>query len=384
MRHQDDLRCFASDMLHCCKGLQVSQIIALKPLVGLLMTAVLTGCSTSPLLPYTTDTPVLVLTTASQAGVADKRSRFREIFCAVLEARKESIPDYRPCETALTHVGQEPPVKDAPVDLGASRQRLIALLVPGIGWDCFSEWLELKGTTATHVQRFGYDLKLLDVDSLSSSENNARQIRDAILALPKEGEIPRLVLIGYSKGTPDILETVVKYPEIHERIAAVVSVSGAVGGSPLANNADQSQLALLRHWPGAECSPGDGGAVESLRPDTRKAWIAQNPLPDDISYYSLVTYPEPDRISAILKPSYKKLSQVDARNDSQVVFYDQVIPKSSLVAYLNADHWALAVPISRSHRLLKSTFVNHNDYPREALLEALLRFIEEDLAVSER
>lgn len=384
MRHQDDLRCFASDVLHCCKGLQVSQIIALKPLVGLLMTAVLTGCSTSPLLPYTTDTPVLVLTTASQAGVADKRSRFREIFCAVLEARKESIPDYRPCETALTHVGQEPPVKDAPVDLGASRQRLIALLVPGIGWDCFSEWLELKGTTATHVQRFGYDLKLLDIDSLSSSENNARQIRDAILALPKEGEIPRLVLIGYSKGAPDILETVVKYPEIHERIAAVVSVSGAVGGSPLANNADQSQLSLLRHWPGAECSPGDGGAVESLRPDTRKAWIAQNPLPDDISYYSLVTYPEPDRISAILKPSYKKLSQVDARNDSQVVFYDQVIPKSSLVAYLNADHWALAVPISRSHRLLKSTFVNHNDYPREALLEALLRFIEEDLAASER
>jgi hypothetical protein len=62
-----------------------------------------------------------------------------------------------------------------------------------------------------------------------------------------------------------------------------------------------------------------------------------------------------------------------------MLFYDQVIPGSTLLGYRNADHWALAVPINRSHALLGSTFVNHNDFPREALLEALLRFIEEDL-----
>ena len=371
-------------MLHYRKRLQMSRIFALKLAVGLLLAIVFSGCSTSPLLPYTTDTPVLVLATASQAGVMDKRARFREIFCAVLEARKDSVPDYRSCESALARVGREPSGSNEAVTLGPSRQHLVALLVPGIGWDCFSEWLDLRGTAAEHVQRFGYDLKLLNVDGLSSSENNARQIRDAILALPEQGEPPRYVLIGYSKGAPDILEAVVTYPEIHERLAAVVSVSGAIGGSPLANNAEESQLTLLRKWPGAECSPGDGGAVESLRTDTRKNWLQQNSLPDNIHYYSLVTYPQPDRISTVLKPSYKKLSQVDARNDSQVVFYDQVIPKSALVAYLNADHWALAVPISRSHHLLGSTFVNHNDYPREALLEALLRFIEEDLSASAR
>ena len=120
--------------------------------------------------------------------------------------------------------------------------------------------------------------------------------------------------------------------------------------------------------------------MESLRPATRKAWLAQHPLPDDVRYYSLATFPQPERISSILKSSYKKLAKIDARNDSQVIFYDQFVPGSALVGYLNADHWAVAVPIARSHPTIGSMFVTQNAYPREALLEALLRFVEEDLA----
>ena len=64
---------------------------------------------------------------------------------------------------------------------------------------------------------------------------------------------PRLVLFGYSKGTPDVLEAIVNHPEIRPRVAAVVSIAGAVGGSPLANEAEQYQADLLRHFPGAAC-----------------------------------------------------------------------------------------------------------------------------------
>ena len=152
----------------------------------------------------------------------------------------------------------------------------------------------------------------------------------------------------------------------------------------LTNDATQSELELLKLWPDAKCASGDGGALESLRPATRKAWLAMNPLPGDVPYYSLVTYPRPDRISSILSSSYHKLSRVDARNDGQVLFYDQVIPGSTLIAYVNADHWALAVPVARTHATIGSMFVDQNDYPREALLEALLRFIEEELDGSPR
>ena len=357
----------------CVNG--IGSLLALTAVVSMYVTA----CATAPLEPYTEDAPPLVLLPATEAGVVDKRGRFREIFCTILEKRGPNLPDYRPCDDALTHVGSEPHGTGKKVKLGQARRRLIAVVVPGIGWDCFSDWVDLKHSVRQHVHQFGYEQLLMQVDALSGTTNNASQIRDAIVEMESESKERNLVLIGYSKGAPDILEAVVSYPEIRRRIAAVVSAAGAIGGSPLANNATQSQLELLRHWPGARCTIGDGGAVESLRPSIRKKWLANHALPRDFPYYSLVTYPRPERISTILKSSYDKLSRVDARNDSQVLFYDQVIPGSTLLGYVNADHWALAVPIARSHSMLGSTFVDQNNYPREALLEAVLRFVEEDL-----
>ena len=357
------------------------QAIKLRCLSTLVVTSSLLAgaCSTTPLEPYTEDTPPLMLVPATQAGVTDQRGRFREIFCTVLEARSTSLPDYRACDDALTRVGDEPKGNGKPVVLGQSQRQLIAVAIPGVGWDCFAEWLDLKNTSRAHLRQFGYDLHTVNVGALSSTTANARLVRDAVIAMGPEEDKPRLVLIGYSKGAPDILEAIVSYPEIRSRIAAVVSFAGAIGGSPLANDATQSQLEMLRHWPDAKCTTGDGGAVESLRPATRKAWLANNPLPEDIPYFSVVTYPNPERISSVLNSSYEKLSKADARNDSQLLFYDQVIPGSTLVAYINADHWAMAVPVARTHSTIGSMFVDQNDYPREALLEAVLRFVEENL-----
>ena len=341
--------------------------------------AALVACSSPPLSPYTTSTPPLALVPAQQAGVQDRRARFREIYCAVLEAHGHELPDYRPCADALTRVGNEPGATGAPVELGTSKRRLVATIVPGLGWECLADWLSLTGTAARHLQRFGFELELIRVGGLSGTETNAQQIRNALLQRQLGPEERRVVLIGYSKGAPDALEALVRYPEIRGRVAAVVSAAGAIGGSPLANSADQSQADLLRHWPGAQCEKGDDKAVESLRTGVRQAWLAHNPLPQEVPYYSVVTYPDPDRISSVLQSSYKKLSTVDARNDSQLIFYDEVIPGSTLVAYVNADHWALAVPVNRSHSVIGSMFTTQNAYPREALLEAILRFVEEDL-----
>ena len=348
-------------------------------LLTALAVLILSGCASKPLMPYTTDTTPLVLVPAIQSAEQDKRGRFREIFCEVLKAREGSVPDYRPCDEALTAVGNEPPGTSEPVNLGQSQRQLITLFVPGVGWDCVSNWLNIQDTIPAHLRQFGYDMVTLDVDGLSSSTRNAEMIRDAILAMPHEGTQPDLVLVGYSKGAPDILKAIVNYPEIHDRVAAVVSAAGSVGGSPLANDAEQSDLDMLQHFPGAECTAGDGGGLNSMRPDTRKAWFAENTLPEGINYYSLATFPEPERISSILRGTYRKLGKVDARNDSQVIFYDQFIPGSTLIGYVNADHWALAVPIARTHDIVGEILVDQNDYPREALHEALLRFIEEDL-----
>ena len=348
-------------------------------LAAVMLATALCGCSSPPLSPYTTDAPPLILLSAEQASIRDERARFREIYCAVLEAHGHALPDYRPCEQALTRVGNEPAPTGKPVDLGPSRLHLVVGFVPGLGWECFSNWLDTTGSVAAHLARFGYDAKLIHVGGLTGTEANARQIRDAILAMQLGAGERRLVLVGYSKGAPDILEAIIAYPEIRPYLAAVISAAGAVGGSPLANDAKDSAADLLKHWPGARCETSDGGAVASMRTNARRNWLSQHPLPNDFRYYSLVTYPDPERISRVLRGSYDKLSKVDGRNDSQVVSYDQLIPGSTLIGYLNADHWAIAVPVNRSHQWLTSTLVTENAYPREALLEAVLRLVEEDL-----
>jgi hypothetical protein len=242
-------------------------------------------------------------------------------------------------------------------------------------------WLKPTDSVGEHLRSLSIDFSVVELESLSSSTRNSRSIRDAVMRAAEDDPGYEYVLLGYSKGTPDILEAVVSFPEVRKHIAAVVSLAGAVGGSPLANRFEGSALGVFRNWPGAQCSLGDGGAIESLRPATRQRWLHDNELPRDFAYYSIATLPEPARISKALRPGYDFLSGVDARNDGQLIFYDQIIPGSHFLGYLNADHWAVAVPIGRSHELVSSLMVDENAFPREALLEAILRIVEGDLTL---
>jgi len=345
---------------------------------SLAATSLLAACATEPLNPFTSDGAPVVMVPISYAGVEDHRGRFREVFCAVLEARARETPDYMPCEEALTRVGKEPPPTGMEINLGQSTKHLKVFFVPGVGWDCIANWLELADTVGAHVRSLGHEFSVVDVESLSGAKKNAQSVRDALMTGSNEDTDHRAVLLGYSKGTVDILEAIVSFPEVHPRIAAAVSIAGAVGGSPLANSFDQSSLDLLQNWPGSTCSVGDRGALESLRHVERQSWLFESKLPREVRYYSLVALPHPDRVSTVLWPSYNRLSEVDARNDGQLLFYDQIIPGSRLLGYLNADHWAVAVPISRNRNLAANLVVDENDYPREALLEAVLRIVEED------
>jgi len=352
-----------------------SKIICLGLAISLL-----SACSSQPQVPFSYSLAPLSFEPGNTYNVSDGRARFREIFCAANEDHGESLPDFRPCEDALVRFEDEPPPTGEPVSLGVSSAGLLGKMVPGLAYSCIKPWLHHDNSAPNHVATLGYETGFIQVEGIASSETNATLIADYIASLGPEHTERPLILFGYSKGVPDIFAFLAAYPELTAQVAAVVSYAGAVWGSPLADTANEKQLRWLTYIPGAECEKQDSKALETLSPANRKAWFADNTLPEHIRYYSVIAFPDPENISNGLQRFHRKLGELkDGRNDSQVVFYDQVIPGSTILGFFNADHWAMSVPIARQHEITQAVFADQNDFPREIALEAILRYIEEDL-----
>lgn len=327
-------------------------------------------------LKYSLDTPPLILTPAHKVGIHDGRSRFREIYCAVGKDHGAEFPIDLPCDQVLHRLSGESEPTNKPVHLGNARIPLRVLIVPGTLAECIQDTLSPLPYARAHLEEHGYKTGLIMVGGRTSSKFNATQIRDYLATLDSHPS-ERIVLIGYSKGTTDSLEAVVNHPEAAQRISAIVSYAGVVGGSPLADSLPGFQESVVKNMHIPACPEGDQGAVESLSRKTRLAWLAEHNLPKTVQYFSLAAFAEREQISSMIQGAYDKLATIDPRNDSQVIFYDALIPGSTLLGYVNADHWAIAMPISRNMPMVAKTLIDRNAFPREVLLEAIVRFVEE-------
>jgi len=302
------------------------------------------------------------------------RHRFREIYHTVQEARRGVLPFDRPIEEVLLNRGDEAAASGKPVHLDHARLKLHFVILPGLFADCLS-YDAKPFQMHEHLRQYGYAASLLWVNGRSSSEYNAKTIYQAWYEHDKD---ERLVFVGYSKGAVDALQAVVTYPEIRERTAAIVSVAGAVYGSPIASIIPAPIRWLIRHVSLGRCKPGDGGSLESLKLQTRLKWLEDNPLPHEIRYFTLAGTPQPKQISRLLRLGYRFLSKHGGVNDSQVIYHDTQIPNSQFLAFVNADHFAIALPLSKRWWVERS-LLNQNDYPREILLESMVRYVEEQL-----
>lgn len=308
--------------------------------------------------------------------VIDQRQRFREVFHAVHNAyRPEDILCDRPVEQALHQFSDEAPATGRVVYLGAPRLALHYVIITGLVADCLTHKVTPFHRARQYLHERGFTSSVLKVNGRSSSAYNATLIQQALASFP---EHHRFVLLGYSKGAVDALQALITYPSVRQRTAAVVSLAGAIGGSPLVDITPTWLKGLFAKLPLPGCQLGDGAALKSLDRLERKRWLIEHPLPPEILYCSLVALPEPQQVSRILRPNHRKLSVFSLRNDSQVLAEDALIPHSDLLGYANADHWALTLPLAWHWPLLRF-FLDKNDYPREILLESIVRYVEERL-----
>ena len=120
--------------------------------------------------------------------------------------------------------------------------------------------------------------------------------------------------------------------------------------------------------------------VDSLGTDVRSEWLAENVLPKHIRYYSLVAFTTREHMARGLVPSWESLLQDSRRNDGQLLPVHAMLPASSLLGYLNADHWAVAMELEKEHGVIADR-QDPAPFPRTALLSSILRTVGEDLAL---
>jgi hypothetical protein len=331
------------------------------------------GC-TPPLIKYRTDVPALQLSVVGQPPATDGRARFREIYCGVSASAPDSTGTT--CETALVRLSDEPPARSDSAALPQPDPKLHILFVAGAFGECFQNSAPPVAAAIAKLSALGYRIRTVFVDGRSSSTYNAGQIARAVREEPLENG-DKLVLVGYSKGTPDILEFLVRNPELAPRVDAVVSIAGTVNGSPL-GDAYAGLYAMVSGIDFKICKAGDGGVVDSLRVKVRMSWLARHRLPSHVRYFSLGSFSVPDQTARLMFLTKGDLDRAEALNDGQTIFYDQVIPGSVVLGYANGDHWAIVLPLQEKWPYWGGNSAGTH-YPRDLLFEAVVLYVGEAL-----
>lgn len=350
----------------------------MSPVCGLVALALCLGACAKPVVPAIAHASLpTVLTPGDRAGIRDGRARFREIMTAVLADHGAGLPGDRSSDGdgVLWRLAGEAAPSGQAVTLAPSRAGIRLVLVPGLFAECVAQSSLLFEDARENAVRQGYAVTLVRTGGRLGCARNAAILRDAVAALP-EGD--RLVFVAHSKGAVDVLEALALYPELVGRTAAVVSVAGAVNGSPLADTFSEGLIRFAQSMPLVSCPPGDGTeAIDSLRRPDRLRFLAEHPLPGGIRFYSLAAFATREDTSLLLRPFYDILARTDPLNDGLVIASDAIFPGATLLGYPNADHLAVAMPFTKTGLL--RTLNNRNAYPRAALLEAIARYVEEDL-----
>jgi len=334
----------------------------------------------------------------SMAGKADSRQAFAALFLESLGARGGA----ESARADLWLHGVLPSSGDHAKQLAALKRTFreragstSVLLLPGLFGDCvdtqsvpFGDGI-VRPSERSAVDAYAQyaDLGLLGIRLVRlpgrvSSAANGTAVAAAIRSEAARPGVRRIVLIGYSKGTADAMEALAQLQragEIPVALKALVTVAGVVMGTPIAERFERLYEAVSPLVQPFDCSPSDGHELSSMTRRERGAWLAANPLPPGLRYYSITAHAAREEIAPLLRPVYDQLSAFDVRNDGQLLTSDAILPRSALLAEARADHWDVALPRDRHPNAFMRSLSSGRSYPREALFRATIQWVVGDI-----
>jgi len=306
---------------------------------------------------FHSDGRVLVIYLKPESG--DRSAAFAAYFCSVLKQNNPDGADLGPCSQWLEKPGRED------LKLAEIPKDYRILVVPGIMNTCVSDNPAFALGRKVLSEKYGLTTELLSVPN-DSSEDNAKVIA-AFLEEQWKADQRKFIVVGYSKGTPDLQVALATIPGVKDKIAAFISTAGASGGSPIADSLPlQLDAWLGRVKDRAGCKGNLAEGFKSLKKDVRQRFLSAYPHPA-VPTYSLAAFTSPDRVPKSAAQTYAMLAAFDRQNDTQLLKLDQVIPESTYLGAVLTDHLNLALNMNAP-------------FPRAALLESVVRFVTADLA----
>jgi len=100
--------------------------------------------------------------------------------------------------------------------------------------------------------------------------------------------------------------------------------------------------------------------------------------PLQVPGYSLVASSTLAETSSVLQPMWKRLSTYAKEQDGEVVAWEAILPGGKYLGSMRADHWAIALPFDTLYK-----GIDRNRFPRDAMFEAMIRFVSSDIPPAE-
>ena len=316
---------------------------------------------------FYSDGRTLVIILKPETG--DSRQAFSDLFCSVLREKNPDGGEWDDCSQYL----ETPPAQQVELPPIPSEYRV--LIVGGLLNTCIPKAPAYKEGQEYLRRQYGLDVDFLSVPN-DSCEDNARVIAKYLKEKMKSDQ-RKFIVIGYSKGAPDVQVALALEPDVAKAVAAFISVAGAIGGSPVADLVPGMAKTWIDKYNLKSCKGDLTAGFKSLGQPVRREFLSKHPEPV-VPTYSLAAISGKANTSQLLAQTWQVLSAYSDKVDGQLTVDDATVPGSTRLGAALADHFAIAVPFETSDESIGAG-ADKNHYPRSALLEAMVRFVVRDL-----
>jgi hypothetical protein len=254
------------------------------------------------------------------------------------------------------------------------------LIVGGIFSHCFErrQVYAFEQARAHLETAHQIDTHLLTVGSVDAPERNAEIIAEYLRRQPG-----KYIAVGHSKGAVDLMVALQNHEEARRNVLALVSVAGAISGSRLIDFGIAPTIfgfrKAVRDSGLGNCRIEENGGIASLRRPVRYAFLRHWTPPPTLRSFSIVGVVDREHTSPPLRFMWTLQSLYSIDQDSQMIAEEAVIPGARFLGVAKGDHWALALPLSEHpDKNVRKRVGPQNRYPRTALLEAIVRYVESE------